>query len=110
MIGISAGEDAADAVGAEQFEGGVHAIAVTSEPDVDDSQVRRLRCGEFKRFFSRHYNPDHVETGVGQSGLYLACDQEIVLNDQDAIRPTRVRLRCGPILGSPDQICPVGKS
>jgi hypothetical protein len=110
VIGISAGEDAANAVGAEQFKGGVHAIAVTSEPDIDDGQVRRLRAGDFKRFFARHHNPDNLKTGVGQSGLYLACDQEIVLNDQDAIRPAGVRLRCGPILGSPDQICPVRKS
>ena len=73
-IGICAREDASDAMRAEQLKCSVHPISVTGKSDVDDRQIGRVLRGEFKRFFTRWRNADHLKSGLSQRNFDLCCD------------------------------------
>ena len=66
----------------EKFNGGIHPIAITSKSNVYDRQIRTLCFGLLKGFFACGQHPDNIETGLGKGRLYLARDQQIVLNDE----------------------------
>ena len=80
---------------AEHFKGGVHSIAITSEPNVYDRNIRWLAARYFNRFFACCHNCHDIETGFGESGFHLAGDQKIILDDQNTIQFSSLFLRAG---------------
>jgi hypothetical protein len=79
------GEDAADAMGLEYFDRGLDSVARSGEPDIHHAQDRPYGRRELHRFVGRRSDAGDFEAGIDQGRFDLGRDQEIVLDEQNAL-------------------------
>ena len=92
------GEDTADAQRLGYLDGGLYSVAHTGKPDIHHAQRRALRRGKRDRLVGRRRDARDLKSGVGQGRLHLGGDQEIVLDNQNALGGGVARLRTGALV------------
>jgi hypothetical protein len=71
---------------AKQVAGGIDAVTPTCKANVYDDDRRSAPLRHFESFLRCGGHPGDAEAGVRQCGLRLHCDQEVVFDDQNAVR------------------------
>ena len=87
------GEDAADAMRLEYFDRRLDPVAPSTEPDIHQAQGRPQRRREFDRFIARRSDAGDFEAGIDQRRFDLGGDQEIILDQQNALGRCATRPR-----------------
>jgi len=93
------GEDAAGGMRPEYFDRRLDPVAPSTEPDIHQAQGRLPRRRKFDRFIGRRSDAGDFEAGIDQGGFDLVGDQEIVLDEQNALGRCARRGR-GPALSA----------
>ena len=87
------GEDAAGGMRPEYFDRRLDPVAPSTEPDIHQAQGRLPRRRKLDRFIGRRSDAGDFEAGIDQGRFDLGGDQEIILDQQNALSHCDTRPR-----------------